>query len=88
MNFLNENKQALMRRLEIKGMEQNAILGFVWSLKSYLLDNPDMNHLQTKKQMQHLGWDNFDLDYLTFQLAVECFEAEGFKKPETNYNFR
>ena len=88
MNFLSENKQVLMHRLEMKGMEQSAIPGFVLSLKSCLLDNPDMNHLQTNKRMQLLGWDDFDLDYHTLQLAIACFEAEGFKRPETYYSFR
>lgn len=74
-----------MRRLKMKGMEQNAILGFVWSLKSCLFDNPEMNHLQTKERMQFLGWDDFVLDYYTFQLAIKCFEAEGYKRAET-YN--
>jgi hypothetical protein len=79
MNFLSENKQVLMRRLKMKGMKQSAILGFVWSLKSCFLDNPDMNHLQTNQRMQFLGWDDIDLDYHTLQLAIACFEADGFK---------
>jgi hypothetical protein len=88
MNFLSENTQVLMRRLEMKGIEQNAIPGFVWSLKSCLSDNPDMNHLQTNKRMKLLGWDDFDLDYHTLQLAIACFEAEGFKRSETYYSFQ
>ena len=79
MNFLSENKQVLIRRLKMKGMKQSAILGFVWSLKSCFLDNPDMNHLHTSQRMQFLGWDDFDLDYHTLQLAIACFEADGFK---------
>ena len=87
MNFLSENKQVLMRRLEKKCMKQSAIPGFVWSLKSFLLNNPDMDHLQANKRMKLLGWDDFDLDYHTMQLAKECFEAEGFKRLETNHTF-
>jgi hypothetical protein len=47
-----------------------------------------MNHLQTNKRMQLLGWDDFDLDYHTLQLAIACFEAGSFKRPETYYSFR
>ena len=81
MNFLSENRQVLMRRLEMKGMEQSAIPGFVWSLKSCLVDNPDMNHFQTNKRMQLLGWNDFDLDYHTLQLAIACLEDGCFKRP-------
>jgi hypothetical protein len=82
MNFLSKNEQVLMHRLGTKGMEQGVIPGFIWSLKSCLLDNPDMNHFQTNKRMQFLGWNDFDLDYHTLQLAIACFEAEGFRRSE------
>jgi hypothetical protein len=32
--------------------------------------------------MQQMGWDDFELDYFTFRLAVECLEAYGLKKSE------
>jgi len=80
MNFLSEHKQVLMHRLEMKGIEKSVIPGFIWSLKGCLLDNPDMNHLQANKRMQFLGWDDFDLDYHTLQLAIACFEAGEFKR--------
>lgn len=31
------------------------------------------------KQMQLLGWDGFELDYHTLQLAVACFEGNSTK---------
>jgi len=79
MIFLcDSNKQVLMRRLEMKGLGKSTIPGFICSLKSCLLDNPDMNHLQANERLQFLGWDDFDLDYHTLQLAIASFEAEGF----------
>ena len=79
MYSLSQHKQILIHRLEKKGMEKNTILGFILSLKSCLLDNPNMNHLQINKRLQFLGWDDFELDYHTLQLAIACFEAEGLK---------
>ena len=65
-----------MSRLEKKGMRKSTIPGFIWSLKRCLLDNPDMNHLQANQRLHFLGWDDFDLDYHTLQLAIANFEAE------------
>jgi len=59
----------LMHRLEKTGMEKSIIFGFISSLKSCLLNNPNMNHLQINKRLQFLGWDDFELDYHTLQLA-------------------
>ena len=28
--------------------------------------------------MRRIGWDDFDLDYHTFELAIDCLEAAGF----------
>jgi len=76
MVFLPDNKQTLMSRLEMKGLEKSTISGFIWSLKRCLLDNPDINHLEVSQRLQSLGWDDFDLDYHTLQLAIANFEAE------------
>ena len=78
MALLPDNKQTLMSRLEMKGLEKNTIPGFIWSLKRCLSDNPDMNYLEANQRLQSLGWDDVDLDYHTMQLAIANFEAEGF----------
>jgi hypothetical protein len=79
MIFLcDSNKQVLMRKLEMNALEKSTIPGFIFSLKSCLLDNPNMNHLQANERLQFLGWDDFDLDYHTLQLAIASFEAEGY----------
>ena len=85
MNLLSEPKKALIRRLEMKGMGKSEIPGFVWALKSCLLDNPDMNYLQINERLRYLGWDDFNLDYHTLQLAIACFEAGDFNRSEINY---
>ena len=52
MVFLPDNKQTLMSRLEMKGLEKSTIPVFILSLKRCLLDNPDMNHLQANERLQ------------------------------------
>ena len=86
MDFLNEYKKVLIRRLRKKGMRKNEIPGFVWALKSCLLDKPDMNYLQVNKRLQYLGWKDFVLDYHTMQLAIACFEAGDFNRSEKYCN--
>jgi len=78
MSLLPDNKQTLMSRLEMKGLGKSTIPGFIWSLKRCLSDNPDMNHLEANQRLHFLGWDDFNLDYHTMQLAIANFEAEGF----------
>ena len=82
MNLLSEYIKVLIRRLEMKGLEKGEIPGFVWSLKSCLLDKPEMNCFQVNKRLQYLGWDDFVLDYHTLQLAIACFEAGCFNRSE------
>ena len=79
MYSLDQHKHMLTHRLEQKGMEKNTILGFILSLKSCFLDNPNMNHWQLNRRLKFLGWNDVELDYHTLQLAIACFEAEGFK---------
>jgi len=76
MALLYDNKQTLMSRLEMKGMEKSIIPGFIWMLNRWLRDNPNMNHLEANQRLQSLGWDDFSLDYHTMQFAIENFEAE------------
>jgi hypothetical protein len=76
---LNQLTQILIERLENKGMEPSIIHGFIRDLANTILFNLHMNLLQINKRLHLLGWDNFELDYHTLQLAIACFEAEGLK---------
>jgi hypothetical protein len=72
----------LIKRLEKKGIEQGIIHGFIRDLANTILVNPHMNLLQVNKQLHFLGWDGFELDYHTLELAIACFEAEGLESLE------
>lgn len=69
----------LIKRLERKGIEPSIIHGFIRDLANTTLSNPHMNLLQVNKRLHLLGWDSFELDYHTLQLAIACFEGEGLK---------
>ncbi|TET93568.1 MAG: hypothetical protein E3J28_04005 [Desulfobacteraceae bacterium] len=72
----------LIKRLEKKGIEQGIIHGFIRDLANTILVNPHMNLLQVNKQLHFLGWDGFELDNHTLELAIACFEAEGLESLE------
>ena len=78
MTFLNKNKQVLVHRLERMGLKKNTIPAYILSLKSCLTDNPEMDHLQANDRLHFIGWDDFDLDYHTLELAIANIEANVF----------
>ena len=74
---MSELTHILVDRLEQKEMEPGIIPCFIRDLATTVLINPDMGHLAVNRKLHLLGWDDFELDYHTLQLAIACFEAEG-----------
>ena len=74
---MNQIKEILIHRLANKGMDPNMIPSYLRSMKICFVNNPNMNHLQVNEQLQFLGWNDFNVDYHTIQLAIACFETEG-----------
>ena len=72
----------LIKRLEEKGIEPIMIYGFIRDLTNAILVTPHMNLLQVNKQLNFLGWDSFELDYHTLELATACFGAKGLERLE------
>jgi len=72
----------LINRLEKKGIEPIMIYGFIRDLTNAILVTPHMNLLQVNKQLHLLGWDSFELDYHTLELATACFGAKGLERLE------
>lgn len=75
-------KKKLIKRLEKKGMEPGMIPGYIRSLSNSLHLKPYMTLLQVNDRLNYMGWRDFELDYSTFQLAVECLEAYGLTGSE------
>jgi len=72
-----------MGRLKSKGMELGIIQGFIRSLSNILHVDPNINYWQAKKHLQYLGWDDFELDYYTFQLVVDYIDATTLSSKQT-----
>ena len=76
MDDFNQLTQILIDRLEKKGMDPNIIPGFMRSLASTVLVSPATNLVQVNDTLQSLGWDEFELDYRTYELATACLESD------------
>lgn len=63
-------------------MKSEMIPGYVRSLANIILVNPNMNPLETNQRLHLLGWDEFELDYHTYQIAIACFDTEGLDSME------
>lgn len=66
------------------------IPGYLRSVSNSLHVRPYMTLHQVNDRLVYMGWDDFELDYFTYQLAVECLDAYGFNgteyKPDRWYN--
>ena len=71
---MNQLTEILIGRLEKKGMESGEISGLIRDLTNAFLVNPHLDHLHLNDKLQLLGWNDFDLDYRTFEVAEACFE--------------
>ena len=74
---LTELKKRLIERLEMKGMEPGMVPGFMRLLENAVMVKPNMGLTEAAERLENLGWDGFELDYHTLQLAIACFEVEG-----------
>ena len=80
---MSQLKKTLISRLKNEGMEPSIIQGFIRSFSNILYVNPDINFWQIKKRLQYLGWDDFELDYYTFQLVIEYLDATTLSSQQT-----
>ncbi len=71
-------RQLLIKRLNRKGLDKNLIPGYLRILANSICMSQNQNLSLINRHMRHIGWDDFDLDYHTFELARNCLEAAGF----------
>ncbi len=86
MNDMSIIRRILLKRLKEKGIEANIVPGFISNLANTISFEPQMNLLQINKRLHFLGWDDFELDYHTLQLATALLETEGLKDLEIKSN--
>ncbi|MFH1489378.1 MAG: hypothetical protein ABII06_10775, partial [Pseudomonadota bacterium] len=72
----------LVKRIEKMGIEPGMIPGFMRTLLNVILNEPQPDRLGVNDRLHLLGWDGFEMDEHTLQLALACFEAEGLKDLE------
>jgi len=48
------------------------LAGFSLAVFFYL--NPNMSLSQVNERLHYLGWNDIELDYHTYQLAIECLD--------------
>jgi len=65
-------KQILLKQLIIIGVEPNLISGLMKALAVFFYLNPNMSLSQVNERLHYLGWNDIELDYHTYQLAIEC----------------
>ena len=73
-----ELKQLLVKRLNHMGLDRNLIPGYLRILANSICMSQNPNLTLINRHMRYIGWDDFDLDYHTFELARSCLEAAGF----------
>jgi len=77
MYIFNSQLQSLMHQLEKMGMDNASIPGFIWSMKSCVLNHPDIDYDQLNRKIQAMGWHDLQLNCSTFQLILDCFSFDG-----------
>jgi hypothetical protein len=70
-------KQIFLQRLTTIGVEPNLISGLMKALAVFFYINPNMSLSQVNERLHFLGWNDIELDYHTYQLAIECFDKSG-----------
>jgi hypothetical protein len=73
------DKKLTLKLIE-NGVEASMIPGFLRSLANACLIIPNISHCQANKRIKYLGWENIEIDYHTFELAMTSLEAKGLSK--------
>jgi len=70
-------KQIFLQRLIKIVVEPNLISGLMKALAVFFYLNPNMSLSQVNERLHYLGWNDIELDYHTYQLAIECLDKSS-----------
>ena len=73
------DKQLIVRLID-NGVEASMIPGFIRSLVNASMLTPNMSHCKVNERLKYLGWHDVELDYHTFQLAINSLENKGLSR--------
>jgi hypothetical protein len=60
-------------------MDPVLIPGYLRSLANSFYVDRNMNLFRVRNRLDYMGWGDFDLDYYTYRLALDCLDAYGLK---------
>jgi hypothetical protein len=72
----NAVRTALTRRLTALGIHRGLVPWLIRNLAAAHRIHPYLNLLQFNRRLHYLGWEDVELDYHTWQLALACLETE------------
>jgi len=75
MHSIDRFREILMFRLEQKGIAKPLIPSLLRMLANFMVLNPDMDLLEVNTRLKYVGWDEFEIDYHTLQLAIAYIES-------------
>ena len=70
-------KQIFLQRLNKIVVEPRLISGLMKALAVFFYLNPNMSLSQVNERLHYLGWNDIELDYHTYQLAIECLDKSS-----------
>jgi hypothetical protein len=66
----------LVKRLVDRGLEPGSVPAFVRNLSHVIVSNPHIGIAEVNRQLDALGWDDVELDHVTYQLGIAIFEPD------------
>lgn len=70
--------RVLIDRLTSKGIQMDAIPGYVRNMLNVIAVDPFISLEELRKAMQSIGWNASDVDYHTYQLVLAIFGPESY----------
>ena len=78
-------KQVFFDHLVRGGLDGCLVPGYVNLLLGSLRNDPMMPFSQLTRRIAYLGWQGYEIDYHTYQLALSYFEASGLIEAKDFY---
>ena len=67
----------LRRRLRSAGLEEKTVPRVLKDLMLFFSGDPSIQRSAMNRKLQVLGWEDVEIDYRTWELAREAYEAKN-----------
>ena len=78
-NFSSDINEIFMQRLKSKGIDSLVIVRFIKDLTYAFTNNHEISPIELESYLRQMGWDEFNVDYHTYQLAKAFYENGDLK---------